>query len=158
MSAQKRKRYFWTNIPFTLPEDKNIVLQSILQKDVDAKYFSKKCIVTGEYKKDTFILMSSIGRRYDKDGKRCDNDKTVEYQQRVAPKTDQTKCGTLTSVTKDNLIYINNRIRRLTPIECERLMGLADNYTNMIAETKRYKCCGNAFNCDVVAHIFSFVL
>lgn len=152
VSAQKRRRYFWTNIPFALPDDKGIVLKDILQKDVDAKYFSKRGVDL-ETKKDETVLVSSIGRRLDKDGKRCDGNTAVDYQQRVAPKIDQTKCGTLTGVGKDNMLVINKRIRRLTPIECERLMGLADGYTKTICETKRYKCIGNAFNCDVVAHI-----
>jgi DNA (cytosine-5)-methyltransferase 3A len=44
-------------------------------------------------------------------------------------------------------------IRKLTPIECERLQSLPDNYTEGIATTNRYKCLGNAFNAEVIAHI-----
>ena len=44
-------------------------------------------------------------------------------------------------------------IRKLTPIECERLQSLPDDYTSGIAMTNRYKCLGNAFNVEVVAHI-----
>ena len=55
-------------------------------------------------------------------------------------------------MTKDNLV-VGDRIRKLTPIECERLQGLPDNYTEGVATTNRYKCLGNAFNVDVVAHI-----
>lgn len=40
VSAQSRKRYFWTNIPsVALPKDQGILLKDILQKDVDEKYF-----------------------------------------------------------------------------------------------------------------------
>jgi DNA (cytosine-5)-methyltransferase 3A len=49
------------------------------------------------------------------------------------------------------------RIRKLTPVECERLQGLPDNYTEGIAKTNRYKCLGNAFNVDVVSHLLSFL-
>jgi DNA (cytosine-5)-methyltransferase 3A len=49
------------------------------------------------------------------------------------------------------------RIRKLTPIECERLQGLPDNYTDGIAITNRYKCLGNAFNVDVVSHILNHI-
>ena len=156
VSAQNRKRYFWTNIPFALPDDKHITFSQILQQKVDDKYFISKTanLTTNE----PFLLVSVIGRRLDKDGKRCDADEAIEYQQRVAPKKDQTKCGTLTGVSKDNMLYIHKRIRRLTPIECERLMGLADDYTASICETKRYKVIGNAFNCDVVAHILKGLL
>lgn len=44
-----------------------------------------------------------------------------------------------------------------TVIECERLQGLPDDYTSGISNTQRYKCLGNAFNVDVVAHILSFI-
>lgn len=48
-------------------------------------------------------------------------------------------------------------VRKLTPIECERLQGAPDNYTAGIADSARYKCLGNAFNADVIAHILSFI-
>jgi len=63
-------------------------------------------------------------------------------------------------------------IRKLTPIECERLQSLPDNYTEWgryrskdreimgdvkISNSQRYKCLGNAFNCAVVKHILSFI-
>lgn len=44
-------------------------------------------------------------------------------------------------------------IRKLTPVECERLQGLPDNHTEGVSNTQRYKTLGNAFNVDVVAHI-----
>lgn len=181
VSAQRRRRYFWTNIPFTLPTDKGIMLKDILENEVDEKYYVKqskehiegkskaqayrvyntegKSVCLGANgggvgaKTGLYTIVSSIGRRLDKDGKRCDGDKAVDYQQRVAPKIDQTKCGTITGVQKDNMLMRDNRIRRLTPVECERLQGLPDGYTSGISDTQRYKCCGNAFNCDVVAHI-----
>jgi len=53
------------------------------------------------------------------------------------------------------LVKQEDRIRKLTPIECERLQGLPDNYTDGIAMTNRYKCLGNAFNVDVVTHILT---
>jgi site-specific DNA-cytosine methylase len=55
------------------------------------------------------------------------------------------------------LVKQEERIRKLTPIECERLQALPDNYTEGIAMTNRYKCLGNAFNVDVVAHILGRV-
>jgi site-specific DNA-cytosine methylase len=54
---------------------------------------------------------------------------------------------------KTGLYQTHDKIRKLTPIECERLQGLPDNYTEGIAITHRYKCLGNAFNADVIAHI-----
>ena len=48
-------------------------------------------------------------------------------------------------------------IRKLTPVECERLQTLPDNYTDGISNTQRYKCIGNGWTVDVIAHIFSFI-
>ena len=59
--------------------------------------------------------------------------------------------NTLSSVEKDNYV-VSNSIRRLTPIECERLQGFPDHWTlaNGISDTQRYKMCGNAVTVDVV--------
>lgn len=46
-------------------------------------------------------------------------------------------------------------IRKLTPIECERLQSLPDNFTAGISMTQRYKALGNGFNCAVIEHILS---
>ena len=51
------------------------------------------------------------------------------------------------------------RIRRLTPLECERLQGFPDNWTkydsegNIVSDTQRYKMCGNAVTVPVVEYI-----
>jgi DNA (cytosine-5)-methyltransferase 1 len=70
------------------------------------------------------------------------------------------KSNTLTAVQKDNMaVEPNYRIRRLTPIECERLQGFPDNHTEYgnydgevkkMSNTQRYKQCGNAVTVDVV--------
>ena len=48
-------------------------------------------------------------------------------------------------------------IRKLTPVECERLQTLPDNYTEGISNSQRYKCIGNGWTVDVIAHIFKFL-
>jgi len=55
------------------------------------------------------------------------------------------------------------RIRRLTPIECERLQGFPDNWTaegvdGAISDTQRYKMCGNAVTTNVVQAVFERIL
>ncbi len=57
--------------------------------------------------------------------------------------------------THCNQAVIKNKIRRLTPIECERLQGFPDNWTKYgvsgeISDSQRYKMCGNAVTVDVV--------
>lgn len=44
-------------------------------------------------------------------------------------------------------------IRRLTPVECERLQGFPDNWTEGISDTQRYKCLGNAVTVNVIQSI-----
>ena len=55
------------------------------------------------------------------------------------------------------LISPNSTIRRLTPIECERLQTVPDNYTAGVSETQRYKMLGNGWTVDVIAHILSYI-
>jgi len=43
--------------------------------------------------------------------------------------------------------------RKLTPVECERLQTVPDNYTNHVSKTQRYKMLGNGWTIDVIAHI-----
>ena len=62
---------------------------------------------------------------------------------------------TLTATSANERIKHQNKIRRLTPIECERLQGFPDNWTQFgesikIGDTQRYKMCGNAVTVDVV--------
>ena len=52
-------------------------------------------------------------------------------------------------------VMIDNKIRRLTPVESERLQGFPDNWTEGISDTQRYKCCGNAVTVPVVQWIAS---
>lgn len=58
---------------------------------------------------------------------------------------------------RSHAVDITSRIRRLTPIECERLQTVADNYTNHVSDSQRYKMLGNGWTIDVIAHIFSYL-
>lgn len=64
------------------------------------------------------------------------------------------KFYTLTAQDKHGVL-IEGYIRKLTPIECERLQTLPDNYTEGISNSQRYKCLGNGWTVDVISHIFS---
>jgi len=83
------------------------------------------------------------------------------------PNTDKAGCLTLAqgragssdeymdAVSK--IAKIQGSIRRLTPIECERLQTVPDNYTNHVSDTQRYKMLGNGWTIDVIAHILSYL-
>lgn len=151
VSAQNRKRLWWTNIPnVTLPEDRGILLWDILEPKVSESFFVKP--------KSNTVRSSGRGSGID-DKHNWDTIRIglgAKTQQRIEiGGTD--KAHTITSVTKDSMVMQDSFIRKLTPIECERLQGLPENYTEGISNTQRYKCLGNAFNVDVVAHILSFI-
>lgn len=71
--------------------------------------------------------------------------------------------NTLTGVEKNNMIKEGIRIRRLTPVECERLQGYQDGWTATgvnekgaevsVSDSQRYKCCGNSVTTFVVASV-----
>lgn len=64
-------------------------------------------------------------------------------------------CYTITSGDRHS-VFTNARVRRLTPLECERLQGFPDGWTEygkddeLISDTQRYKCLGNAVSVPVV--------
>lgn len=70
---------------------------------------------------------------------------------------DDNKTNCITSVQKDNLVVNSSNIRRLTPLECERLQTVPDNYTNHVSDSQRYKMLGNGWTVDVISHIFSHI-
>lgn len=65
--------------------------------------------------------------------------------------------GAKTGLYKIDLPDGEYLIRKLTPIECERLQTLPDGYTEGVSNTQRYKAIGNGWTVDVIAHIFSFL-
>lgn len=65
--------------------------------------------------------------------------------------------GAKTGLYKINLPDGEYLIRKLTPLECERLQTLPDNYTEGVSNTQRYKAIGNGWTVDVIAHIFKFM-
>ena len=72
------------------------------------------------------------------------------------------KAGTIPARAREdgsgqNVVSINSRIRRLTPIECERLQTVKDNYTNYVSDSQRYKMLGNGWTIDVISHILNYI-
>ena len=65
------------------------------------------------------------------------------------------KSNSLTSVQKTTLVTDLFDLRKCTPVECERLQTVPDNYTSCVSDSQRYKMLGNGWTVDVVAHIFS---
>jgi DNA-cytosine methyltransferase len=93
-----------------------------------------------------------VGRRLDSTGTRKDHDKSIPIKQMIEVRDDD-KTNCLTTVTKDSILVENMSWRKLTPLECERLQTIPDNFTEGVSNTQRYKMLGNGWTCDVIAHI-----
>jgi DNA (cytosine-5)-methyltransferase 3A len=66
------------------------------------------------------------------------------------------KSGTLCT-NAESFAKINSQIRRLTPVECERLQTVKDNYTAHVSDSQRYKMLGNGWTVDIIVHILSYI-
>jgi len=66
-----------------------------------------------------------------------------------------TKSNAITTVQKDSIAVKEEELtwRKLTPLECERLQTVPDNYTDGVSNTQRYKMLGNGFTVRVIEHI-----
>jgi site-specific DNA-cytosine methylase len=55
------------------------------------------------------------------------------------------------------IIEKDKKLRRLTPIECERLQTAPDNFTSSVSDTQRYKMLGNGMTVEKIKHILSYL-
>ncbi len=102
------------------------------------------------------LVAGAIRGRYKVDGVRQDHKHSVAgmtTQQLELRFDEKTNC--LTTVQKDNVAVdpIRWLYRKLTPLECERLQTVPDNYTNHVSKTQRYKMLGNGMTVDVLCHL-----
>lgn len=90
----------------------------------------------------------------------CGRGESGNTEQRIEPRKDNLT-NTITTVQKDNPVSNNNiRIRKLTPRECFRLMGVDDADIDKIqaagiSNSQQYKMAGNSIVVDVLYHIFA---
>ena len=98
-----------------------------------------------------------VNRRLDEKGVRKDYQMNLPLTPQIEVRGDD-KTNCLTTVQKDNIVVEGMTWRKLTPIECERLQTLPDNYTEGVSKTQRYKMIGNGWTVDVVAHILGEIL
>lgn len=151
-SAQSRPRYYWTNLDYGNFPNKlsNLTLKDVVEKNVDEKYSLNKDGL------NKFMLNTKLNDKVTKDGinKVFDLPKEIhkdnERQRRVYSL--KSKSPTILARADTTKIFINNNVRKLTPLECERLQGIPDNYTSLASDTQRYKMIGNAFTVSVIEH------
>jgi len=173
VSAHSRKRLFWTNIPVVgLPTDRKIVLKDILQPntEIDEKMFLKSEIKPREKKqlKDvggkSMCLSATCYKGSQNNGTTLVKVGHIGNSDGQGSRVYSTEGKSVTlsahgggGGAKTGLYQVTERIRKLTPVECERLQSLPDNYTQGISNTQRYRSLGNAFNVEVIKFILSFL-
>lgn len=82
----------------------------------------------------------------------CITPDLVDKRQRGQRFNEGEKFYTLTAQDQHGVL-IDGYIRKLTPVECERLQTLPDGYTAGVSDAKRYKALGNGWTVDVITHI-----
>lgn len=139
-TGQNRDRYYWTNIPVELPDWSGPSFSSVIGVDPSARAMVEKR--SEEAKKERREFRKRHGRDYS------------NFRSKIFVKRDDELANCITANKSANMkISINDEIRYLTPLECERLQGVKDNYTAAVSETQRYKMLGNGFTVPVIAHI-----
>ena len=107
----------------------------------------------GGHRQPKVAIGRIVNRRLDENGVRKDNQLELPFTKQLeVSSADKSNC--LTTVQKDNVVVHKELYRKLTPIECERLQTVPDNYTNHVSKTQRYKMLGNVWTVDMIAHIF----
>lgn len=135
VSAQNRPRLYWTNIPnIEQPLDRGLVLADILEDTWDDKFnLSEKAC---DY-------MSRL-----RNGK-------PRWEYHTNPLNGKSACLTANMYKGVPYGVIKEQLRRLTPVECERLQTVPDNYTAGVSDTQRFKMLGNGWTVDIIAHLLN---
>ncbi len=143
-SGQNRRRLYWTNIP-------NIA-KKITQLNGQGVGITGKSLLT-----DQTYEIATV--RKGKNG---------SPRQIVKPATDKLPCLTASYYKGINADgrpgkaksfgdYQRGKIEMLSPVECERMQTVPEEYTAGVAKTQRYKALGNGFTVDVIAFILSCI-
>ena len=184
VSAQNRQRLYWvgkrnedgtySKVNVEQPADRGILLKDVLDSAVamrekahtiDANYY-KGGNFTSPNKQSGKRLMAAepiVPRGVAQRGRYPENPKLrvagIRTEQMFEAREDE-KTNTLTTVQKDNLLLEKPqyRIRKLTPRECGRLMGVSDEDIDKMAavnsNTQLYKQFGNSIVVDVMCAMF----
>jgi DNA-cytosine methyltransferase len=106
----------------------------------------------GGHREPKVAIGRIVNRRLDENGTRKDDQLELPFTRQLEVRADE-KSNCLTTVQKDNVVVAKDMWRKLTPLECERLQTMPDNYTNHVSNSQRYKMIGNGWTVDVIAHI-----
>lgn len=150
VSAQSRKRLYWTNIPgVTLPNDQHIYVKDILGHDEPCENFTSLTTFLNKEERPTNkpLRIGTVG----KGGQ-------GERVYSIYGKTTTLTANGGGLGAKSGLYLIDGKVRKLSALECERAQTLPANYTEGLTETNRKKAVGNGWTVDVIVHILLGVL
>lgn len=166
VSAQNRRRCYWTNISVEQPKDRGIKIGDILESGCYPKEKSHAVVKNisktsnrPEYllKRDMKNFQSCVYDRPDRigdAGSLCQSKRIYSINGKsVCLQANGGGGGAKTGLYKIDLPDGDYTIRKLTPIECERLQTLPDGYTSGVSDTQRYRQIGNGWTVAVIAHI-----
>ena len=171
-SAQNRNRLYWTNLPiYDYPNDLNIILKSILLEDTDFEDVGSALTVQKSFPKlqEKYGYIPAMFNAYNV-SEITRKSPTLSLGSMVTSSCATTifiknECGKYTVKNKKicineneyntNLEDGNYLLRKLTPMECERLQTLPDNYTEGVSDSQRYKMIGNGWTVDAIKWIFN---
>lgn len=157
LSAQNRKRLYWTNIAeIPQPKDEGILIRDILEDEVDEKYYvsdkalegmANRARVNAEKGKDFGVRGVSPGG---KANTLCVYREHLDHNLLVDSRG-RPDCPT--TVQRANLLQFRGMLRRLTPRECARLQTVPEWYEWVVSDTQIYRMCGNGWTVKVIEHI-----
>ncbi len=149
VSAQSRKRLYWTNIPIEYLPNNKMYSNSIIGEE----YLTKSEIAQLDFSKLDFGGFKSLNSQ-----KRIINN--------FRGKDQLINCLTASNTSNpagcgcSNFVYYQNgeyKWRKITREECEQAQTIPINYTKIIADTPAKKVIGNGWTVDVISHIFNFL-
>lgn len=159
VSAQNRKRLYWTNIAqIAQPEDEGIFIRDILEDNVDEKYYVSDKALDGmvNHAKVNAAKGNGFGARIvSPDGKA----NTIVQRCYKDGKDNLIAVGRQGTITDGKSIGIAEALqngitlRRLTPTECARLQTVPSWYEWIASDTQIYRMCGNGWTVKVIEHI-----
>lgn len=157
LSAQNRKRLYWTNIAeIPQPKDEGILIRDILEDEVDEKYYVSDRALEGMANRIKVNAEKGNGfgaQIVSPEGKA---NTLCVYHENLDRNLIVDSCGRpdcLTPVRKDNLLQFRGMLRRLTPTECARLQTVPSWYEWIVSDTQIFRMCGNGWTVKVIEHI-----
>ena len=156
VSAQQRKRLYWTNIPYTKPENKRVYVKDILLQQEGRHTVVYKSLDI--YKPEMRICVDEPMRLGSINGKTSQSYRVYSIYGK-SPTVNAKDTG-----SEAKFLLADLRVIRLNPIECERLQTLPDNYTAYsrdkdsniyrVSNTSRCRTIGNTWTLEVIKHFF----